>query len=67
MRRTVSGRAGRGRTASEMAEHERRTARGYRCQFCERTSPVKEWKGGGDICPKCGRKYDYLLAQEMDD
>lgn len=37
----------------------------YRCQFCEALSPAKDWQG--DTCPKCGEKYDYLLAQEGDD
>lgn len=39
----------------------------YRCQFCEKDSPKKDWKGGGDICPLCGGKYDCILAQEGDD
>ena len=37
---------------------------GYRCQFCGETSPVKKWKRGGDECPKCGRIYDAVLAQD---
>lgn len=36
-----------------------------RCQFCEKDSPAKSWKG--DKCPKCGGKYDAILAQEGDD
>jgi hypothetical protein len=37
----------------------------YRCQFCERESPAREWKD--DKCPECGREYDAMLAQEEDD
>jgi len=37
----------------------------YRCQFCEKTAPASEWKD--DRCPHCGRSYDPMLAQEMDD
>lgn len=37
----------------------------YRCQFCEAYSPLAKWVG--DICPKCGEKYDCILAQEGDD
>lgn len=35
---------------------------GYRCQFCERDSPARDWKD--DKCPRCGRKYDCIMAQE---
>lgn len=38
-----------------------------RCQFCERESRRGNWRGGGDICPDCGKKYDPILAQEGDD
>jgi hypothetical protein len=31
-----------------------------RCQFCFDFSPSKNWKE--DHCPKCGRKYDVILA-----
>jgi Zn finger protein HypA/HybF involved in hydrogenase expression len=37
----------------------------YRCQFCEQESPARDWKS--DKCPKCGRAYDPILAQEGDD
>jgi hypothetical protein len=37
----------------------------YRCQFCEKESSVQEWKN--DKCPKCGKTYDPMLAQEGDD
>ena len=37
----------------------------YRCQFCGQDSAVEEWRS--DECPKCGRKYDAMLAQEEDD
>jgi len=39
----------------------------YRCQFCTAESPTKEWKAKNDHCPKCGRAYDALLAQDEDD
>lgn len=35
---------------------------GYRCQFCGEHSPAKEWKA--DICPKCDKPYDAILAQD---
>lgn len=37
----------------------------YKCQFCEAESPAADWKD--NACPKCGRKYDCILAQEGDD
>lgn len=37
----------------------------WRCQFCGEYSPQPQWKK--DQCPKCGRKYDALLAQDEDD
>ena len=37
----------------------------YKCQFCEKESPCNDWNQ--DKCPKCGNKYDPILAQEMDD
>ena len=38
----------------------------YRCQFCGDESPAKNWTEV-DECPKCGRKYDAMLAQDDDD
>lgn len=38
----------------------------YRCQFCEQCSPASEWKNE-DTCPRCGCKYDWMLAQDDDD
>jgi protein-arginine kinase activator protein McsA len=37
---------------------------GYRCQFCGKTSPARQWRRGGEECPKCRRIYDAALAQE---
>jgi Zn finger protein HypA/HybF involved in hydrogenase expression len=37
----------------------------YKCQFCEEESPADKWDG--DRCPKCGKIYDPMLAQEGDD
>jgi rRNA maturation endonuclease Nob1 len=37
----------------------------YRCQFCEKESPVTKWTK--DRCPKCGRVYDVLLAQDSEE
>lgn len=34
----------------------------YKCQFCGESAPVKDWVK--DICPKCGREYNPLLAQD---
>lgn len=39
----------------------------YQCQSCGKASAVAEWKGDGDICPKCGRKYDAIVAQDAED
>jgi Zn finger protein HypA/HybF involved in hydrogenase expression len=39
----------------------------YRCQFCGQESQAKEWKARKDKCPKCGREYDAMLAQETED
>jgi hypothetical protein len=38
----------------------------YRCQFCEHEAPAAQW-APRDECPKCGRVYDAMLAQEGDD
>jgi rubrerythrin len=38
---------------------------GYRCQFCGKVSPAKDWKD--DKCPKCGREYDPILAQDCEE
>lgn len=37
----------------------------YRCQFCEKNSPKGAWKD--DRCPICGKKYDAMLAQDLED
>lgn len=37
----------------------------YRCQFCAAESPKRLWNK--DACPRCDRRYDPMLAQEMDD
>lgn len=42
-----------------------RTDEIYRCQFCEAETPAKKWKQ--DKCPKCGRAYDVLLAQDSEE
>ena len=39
----------------------------YRCQFCEKSSPVAEWKSEGYECPKCGQMYDCMLAQDSEE
>jgi transcriptional regulator with XRE-family HTH domain len=36
-----------------------------RCQFCSMSSPATQWKE--EKCPRCGAKYDAILAQEGDD
>lgn len=38
----------------------------YKCQYCQKESPIKKWKKG-TICPACGGVYDAILAQESDD
>jgi rubrerythrin len=37
----------------------------YTCQFCGKDSPTTDWKD--DKCPKCGKAYNAILAQEGDD
>ncbi len=39
----------------------------YRCQFCGEHSPVEAWKKNHDDCPKCGRAYDWMLAQDSEE
>ena len=39
----------------------------YRCQFCGETSPASQWGKDEDTCPKCGEKYDALLAQDSEE
>jgi len=39
----------------------------YRCQFCGKSSIVSEWGNGGDDCPKCGKTYDWMLAQDSEE
>lgn len=35
-----------------------------RCQFCLEPSKATEWKK--DVCPKCGKKYDEILAMDSE-
>lgn len=37
----------------------------YRCQFCGKESRASEWKK--DKCPKCGREYNAILAQDEEE
>ena len=39
-----------------------RSKQRYICQFCGYDGTG--WKNKGDECPKCGRNYDYILAQD---
>jgi len=38
----------------------------YRCQFCGKLSPAKEWKELNDKCPKCDREYDPITLTDYD-
>ena len=38
----------------------------WRCQFCGLHSLRKEWKDGGQVCPKCGARYNWILAQDSE-
>jgi hypothetical protein len=38
----------------------------YRCQFCGQESPAVLWVPM-DKCPKCGRLYDAMLAQDEEE
>lgn len=40
---------------------------GYICQFCGQRSPAREWKKNKDVCPKCGKKYDYVMAMDCEE
>ena len=44
-----------------------KTRGGYVCQFCGERSPVREWQKRKDACPKCGRVYDAILAQDCEE
>ena len=37
----------------------------YKCQFCDYEGDG--WLEKGQKCPKCGKKYDWLLAQESEE
>ena len=37
----------------------------WRCQFCEQSSFADSWKN--EICPKCGKKYDAVAAQDSEE
>lgn len=39
----------------------------YRCQFCGKYSPKRDWGEKGSKCPNCGRLYDYQLAQDEEE
>lgn len=39
----------------------------WRCQFCGAEAASKDWKAAKDVCPKCRKAYDPILAQEGDD
>lgn len=45
----------------------KRREEAWRCQFCDQFSPMLSWLKQGTLCPKCGREYDPILAQEGDD
>jgi hypothetical protein len=53
------------RPCKALRTRRKKAAATYRCQFCEKSSPRKQWKD--DRCPKCGAKYDATLAQEGDE
>ena len=37
----------------------------YRCQFCGYFG--KGWKSGGYSCPRCGKHYDWVAAQDSEE
>lgn len=43
----------------------RNAAAEYRCQFCGYFGPG--WSKDGTACPKCGKTYDCLLAQDSEE
>ncbi len=38
----------------------------YKCQFCGQSSPIAQWTNRRQTCPKCGRDYDWRLAQDSE-
>ena len=38
---------------------------GYKCQYCGEISPGKDWIN--DACPKCNKKYNWILAQDSEE
>jgi len=43
----------------------RKDKRIYKCQFCEYEGDG--WLNDGQTCPKCGKNYDWLLAQDSEE
>lgn len=39
----------------------------YKCQFCLKESPAKEWLRLGDKCPICKQPYNVQLAQDSEE
>lgn len=37
----------------------------YICQFCAKETPAKDWIA--DKCPKCGRQYNWMIAQDSEE
>lgn len=37
----------------------------HRCQYCGEVSPAREWID--DTCPKCKRKYNWVIAQDSEE
>jgi len=53
--------------AAAQVDVEGLSVRSYKCQFCGQDSPADEWRHGGQTCPKCGRDYSWLLAQDSEE
>jgi hypothetical protein len=43
-----------------------RIGHSYRCMFCCRESLAVRWMAG-NVCPLCGRHYDWMLAQDSEE
>lgn len=38
----------------------------YRCQFCGKRTPARDWLNKKQTCPECGKDYDWVLAQDSE-
>lgn len=39
----------------------------YRCMFCCRESLAVRWADAGNVCPLCGSRYNWMMAQDCEE